>query len=102
MSFVQPLESRTLLSSVILNGDGQLRITGNATADNVVTELAGVGNGKFRVTLNGAQTDFKREDVRSLVADLGDGSDLARINALFVGALFGNGFAVPVTVNGGA
>jgi Ca2+-binding RTX toxin-like protein len=101
MELFEALESRVLLSFVGIDTNGQVRVLGNATADSLTTGLAGLFNGKFRVTLNGVSSDFDTGKVHSLFVDLGTGDDSAAIGAFFVSGTVGNGFGIPVTVLGG-
>ena len=107
---IENLEGRRLLSAA-LSDAGVLTITGTANADRVLVASARnriyvaestvtPGENGGRPTVTTTRSSFDRDDVESIVANLGAGNDSAIVNDGF--SFFRGGDPIPATLNGEA
>jgi hypothetical protein len=89
---VERLEPRTLLAgTATLGSDGTLSILGTADNDFVTYGLSSKPN-RLSVTINGASSDFRIDQVQRISATLLDGNDILQTTPLFpVSVDFGTG-----------
>jgi len=89
---IEPLEGRTLLSSVSLSG-GTLTVTGNSTSDRIEVQNR-ADKGELRVELNGSEKKFRYSSVKKIVINSLGGNDFVEASGR------DGGVGIPISING--